>query len=153
LARPGAWWTRSCARTSATSRIANNTAKPGKGIGKLVAAKLVRKVIASHIDLNPETQRQMMASELDLQLVPQGTRADPRRRFRPGLYLDADRHRHAAPRRKATRVVDGKDFLVETALRADSPWCRHSIADYLGNLGYALTARNFNPGIAMAAAR
>ena len=92
-----------------------------------------------------------MASELDLQLVPQGTRADPRRGFRPGLYLDADRHRHAGPRRKATRQVDGKDFLVETALRADFALVQAFIADYLGNLGYALTARNFNPVIAMAA--
>jgi acetate CoA/acetoacetate CoA-transferase alpha subunit len=53
--------------------IANDTASPGKGIGKLVQAKLVRKVIASHIGLNPETQRQMMARELEVELVPQGT--------------------------------------------------------------------------------
>ena len=53
--------------------IANDTAAPGKGIGKLVQAKLVRKVIASHIGLNPETQRQMMAGEMEVELVPQGT--------------------------------------------------------------------------------
>jgi acetate CoA/acetoacetate CoA-transferase alpha subunit len=51
--------------------IANDTAAPGKGIGKLVQAKLVRKVIASHI--NPETQRQMMTGEMEVELVPQGT--------------------------------------------------------------------------------
>ena len=53
--------------------IANDTAMPGKGIGKLVGAKLLRKAIVSHIGLNPETQRQMMAGELEVELVPQGT--------------------------------------------------------------------------------
>src|SRR5215468_668063 len=53
--------------------IANDTAAPGRGIGKLVDAKLLRKLIVSHIGLNPETQRQMMAGELEVELVPQGT--------------------------------------------------------------------------------
>ena len=53
--------------------IANDTAAPGRGIGKLIGAKLVRKVIVSHIGLNPETQKQMMGGELEAELVPQGT--------------------------------------------------------------------------------
>src|SRR3954454_20836761 len=53
--------------------IANDTAMPGRGIGKLISAKLVRKVVASHIGLNPETQQQMMAGDLQVDLVPQGT--------------------------------------------------------------------------------
>src|SRR6476660_5330852 len=53
--------------------IANDTALPGVGIGKLVSANLVRKVIASHIGLNPETQQKMLANEMDVELVPQGT--------------------------------------------------------------------------------
>ena len=53
--------------------IANDTALPGVGIGKLVDAKVLRKVVASHIGLNPETQRQMLAGELQVELVPQGT--------------------------------------------------------------------------------
>ena len=53
--------------------IANDTAQPGKGIGKLVSARLVRKVIASHIGLNPETQKLMMTGELEVELIPQGT--------------------------------------------------------------------------------
>src|SRR5690349_23539423 len=53
--------------------IANDTAKPGTGIGKLITAKLVRAAIVSHIGLNPETQQQMMAGELAVELVPQGT--------------------------------------------------------------------------------
>ena len=53
--------------------IANDTAAPGSGIGKLISARLVRKVVASHIGLNPETQQQMMAGDLQVDLVPQGT--------------------------------------------------------------------------------
>jgi acetate CoA/acetoacetate CoA-transferase alpha subunit len=53
--------------------IANDTALPGAGIGKLVRAKLLRKAIVSHIGLNPETQKQMMSGDLEVQLVSQGT--------------------------------------------------------------------------------
>ena len=63
--------------------IANDTAAPGRGIGKLIAARSVRKVIASHIGLNPETQRQMVAKEIDVELVPQGTLIE---RIRAGGY-------------------------------------------------------------------
>src|SRR5262245_33746736 len=63
--------------------IANDTASPGRGIGKLIAAKLVRKAVVSHIGLNPETQRQMMAGELEVELVPQGTLIE---RIRAGGY-------------------------------------------------------------------
>src|SRR5271170_525253 len=63
--------------------IANDTAAPGRGIGKLIAAKLVRKAIVNHIGLNPETQRQMMAQVLEVDLVPQGTLIE---RIRAGGY-------------------------------------------------------------------
>src|SRR6185436_5716543 len=53
--------------------IANDTAAPGRGIGKLISAKLVRKAVVSHIGLNPETQKQMLSGELEVELVPQGT--------------------------------------------------------------------------------
>src|SRR6478735_3064531 len=53
--------------------IANDTALPGVGIGKMVTAKLVRKVVASHIGLNPETQQKMRSNEIEVELVPQGT--------------------------------------------------------------------------------
>ncbi|HVN33822.1 MAG TPA: CoA-transferase, partial [Casimicrobiaceae bacterium] len=53
--------------------IANDTARPGAGIGKLVTAKLVRKAIVSHIGTNPETQQKMLAGEMDVELIPQGT--------------------------------------------------------------------------------
>ena len=133
--------------------IANDTATPGKGIGKLVTAKLLRKVIVSHIGLNPETQKQMMAGELEVQLVPQGTLIERIRAggFGLGGILTQTGVGTAVQEEKQVVKIDGKSFLVETALRADFALVQAFVADYLGNLGYALTARNFNPVIAMAA--
>jgi acetate CoA/acetoacetate CoA-transferase alpha subunit len=133
--------------------IANDTAMPGKGIGKLITAKLLRKVIASHIGLNPETQRQMMADELEVELVPQGTLIE---RIRAGGYglggiLTPTGIGTSAEAGKQRIKVNGRDYLIEIALRADFALVQAFLADYLGNLSYALTARNFNPVIAMAA--
>jgi acetate CoA/acetoacetate CoA-transferase alpha subunit len=134
--------------------IANDTAAPGRGIGKLVDAKLLRKTIVSHIGLNPVTQRQMMAGELEVDLVPQGTLIE---RIRAGGYglggiLTPTGVGTMVEDGKQRIDVDGKSYLVETALRADFALLQAFLADYLGNLSYALTARNFNPVIAMAAA-
>src|SRR5215510_8950167 len=133
--------------------IANDTAAPGKGIGKLIGAKLVRKAIVSHIGLNPETQRQMMAGEMEVELVPQGTLIE---RIRAGGYglggiLTQTGIGTPVETGKQQVEVGGKTYLLEIALRADFALVQAFIADYLGNLGYALTARNFNPVIAMAA--
>ena len=133
--------------------IANDTAIPGKGIGKLVGAKLLRKLVASHIGMNPETQRQMMAGEIEVELVPQGTLIE---RIRAGGYgLGGVRKQTGLGTPVADgkqRVeVNGKSYLLETPLRADFALVQAFVADYLGNVGYALTARNFNPVIAMAA--
>jgi acetate CoA/acetoacetate CoA-transferase alpha subunit len=132
--------------------IANDTAAPGKGIGKLVAAKLLRKAIVSHIGLNPETQRQMMAGEMDVELVPQGTLIERIRAGGYGLGGVLTRTGLGTPVAdgKQQIEVDGKSYLLETALRADFALVHAFVADYVGNLGYALTARNFNPVIAMA---
>ncbi len=133
--------------------IANDTAIPGKGIGKLVSAKLLRKLIASHIGLNPETQRQMNAGELEVELIPQGTLVE---RIRCGGYglggvLTPTGVGTTVEGGKQRIEVNGKPYLLETALRADFALIHSFLADYLGNLGYALTARNFNPVMAMAA--
>jgi acetate CoA/acetoacetate CoA-transferase alpha subunit len=133
--------------------IANDTAIPGKGIGKLVQAKLVRKVIVSHIGLNPETQGQMMAGELEVELVPQGTLIERIRCGGHGLGGVLTQTGLGTPVEKCKQSidVDGKTYLLEIALRADFALVQAFLADYLGNLSYALTARNFNPVIAMAA--
>jgi acetate CoA/acetoacetate CoA-transferase alpha subunit len=132
--------------------IANDTAMPDRGIGKLVAAKRVRKAIVSHIGLNPETQRQMLAGEMEVELVPQGTLIE---RIRAGGYglggvLTQTGLGTPVADGKQRVQIDGKSYLVEPALRADFALVHAFVADYLGNLGYALTARNFNPVIAMA---
>lgn len=133
--------------------IANDTAMPGKGIGKLVTAKLLRKAIVSHIGLNPETQRQMMAGNLEVQLVPQGTLIERIRAGGFGLGGILTQTGVGTPVQEGKQVVkvDGKAYLLEVALRADFALVQAFVADNLGNLGYALTARNFNPVIAMAA--
>jgi acetate CoA/acetoacetate CoA-transferase alpha subunit len=132
--------------------IANDTASPGVGIGKLVNAKALRKVIASHIGLNLETQRQMIAGELEVELVPQGTLIERIRAggFGLGGVLTPTGVGTIVEENKQRLEVNGKKYLVETALRADFALVHAFLADYLGNLSYALTARNFNPVIAMA---
>jgi acetate CoA/acetoacetate CoA-transferase alpha subunit len=134
--------------------IANDTASPGKGIGKLVDAKLLRKAVVSHIGLNPETQRQMMASELEVELVPQGTLIERIRAagFGLGGVLTPTGVGTTVEEAKRTIEVEGRKFLVEPPLHADFALVHAFLADYYGNLSYALTARNFNPVIAMAGA-
>jgi acetate CoA/acetoacetate CoA-transferase alpha subunit len=133
--------------------IANDTAMPGVGIGKLVTAGLLRKVIVSHIGLNPETQQQMLSGKLEVELVPQGTLVE---RIRSGGYglggvLTPTGLGTVVEKDKRKIEVNGKQYLLETALRADFALVHAFVADYTGNLTYALTARNFNPVMAMAA--
>jgi acetate CoA/acetoacetate CoA-transferase alpha subunit len=132
--------------------IANDTAMPGIGIGKLVRAKSLRKVIVSHIGLNPETQQLMMSGQLNVELVPQGTLIERIRAGGHGLggVLTPTGLGTIVEENKQRIEVDGKSYLVETALCADFALVHAFLADYVGNLSYALTARNFNPVIAMA---
>jgi len=133
--------------------IANDNALPGVGIGKLVTAGLVRKTIASHIGLNPETQKKMIAGEMEVDLVPQGTLIERIRSagFGLGGVLAPTGVGTIVEEGKQRIDVNGRPWLLETALRADFALVQAFLADYLGNLQYALTARNFNPVIAMAA--
>jgi acetate CoA/acetoacetate CoA-transferase alpha subunit len=133
--------------------IANDDAIPGRGIGKLVDAGLVSKTIASHIGLNRETQRKMISKKMEVDLVPQGTLIE---RIRAGGYgLGGVRTPTGVDtvveEGKQRIEVNGKSYLLETALRADFAPIHSFLADYLGNLAYALIARNFNPVMAMAA--
>jgi acetate CoA/acetoacetate CoA-transferase alpha subunit len=133
--------------------IANDTARPGVAIGKLIVARLVRKIITSHIGTNPETQRQMLAGEIEVELVPQGTLAERIRAGGHGLggVLTPTGVGTTVAQGKRTLEIDGRTFLLETPLRAQFALVNARRADHLGNLAYAMTARNFNPLIAMAA--
>jgi acetate CoA/acetoacetate CoA-transferase alpha subunit len=133
--------------------IANDTSIPGRGIGKLVSAGVVAKVVVSHIGLNPETQRKMIADEMKVDLVPQGTLVE---RIRAGGYglggiLTATGVGTLAEEGKRKVELDGKQYLLETPLHADFALLEAFLSDYYGNLTYTLTARNFNPVMAMAA--
>src|SRR3974390_2045509 len=133
--------------------IANDTAVPGRGIGKLVDASLVGRTIASHIGINPVTQRQMIDKKMIVELVPQGTLVERIRAGGCGLggVLTPTGVGTIVEEGKQKIEVGGKAYLLETALRADFALVHSFLADYEGNLSYALTARNFNPIMAMAA--
>jgi len=134
--------------------IGNDTARPGIGIGKLIGAQLVRKAIVSHIGTNPETQQKMLAGEIDVELVPQGTLIERIRAAGHGLggVLTPTGIGTTVEEGKRKIEVGGRDYLLEPPLGADFALIQAFLADYLGNLTYVLTARNFNPVIAMAAA-
>ena len=135
--------------------IANDNAVPGVGVGKLVSAGLVRKTIASHIGLNPETQRKMIEGAIEVELVPQGTLIERIRSggFGLGGVLTPTGVGTVVEEGKRKLAVNGREYLLEIALRADFALVQAFLADYQGNLAYALTARNFNPVIALAADR
>jgi acetate CoA/acetoacetate CoA-transferase alpha subunit len=132
--------------------IANDTASPGIGIGKLISEKAVHKVVASHIGLNPETQQQLMAGDLLVELIPQGTLIERIRAAGYGLggVLTPTGLGTVVEEGKQKIRIDDQTYLVEVALRADFSLVHAFLADYVGNLAYALTARNFNPIVAMA---
>ena len=135
--------------------IANDTAMPGRGIGKLITAGLVRHVIASHIGLNPETQAKMISGEITRDLVPQGTLIERIRAGGMGLggVLTPTGLATEVEDHKQIVEVEGRRYLVETPLKADFALIGAWQADYVGNLSYMLTAHNFNPVIAMAGRR
>jgi len=133
--------------------IANDSGRPGVGIGKLIDHKAVAKLMVSHIGTNPETQRQMVAGELEVELIPQGTLAERIRcaGFGLGGVLTATGVGTVVEEGKQTLVIDGNKYLVEVPIKADFALIKASRADYYGNLDYSLTAQNFNPLMAMAA--
>lgn len=139
--------------TKGLTVIANDSALPGIGIGKLVSAGLVRHLIASHIGLNPETQKKMNAGEMEVDLVPQGTLVERIRAGGMGLggILTPTGLGTEVENGKQVVEVDGSPFLLETPLTADFALIAARRSDYVANLEYALTAQNFNPVMALAA--
>ena len=133
--------------------VSNDATVPGKGVGKLFDAALVSRLIATHIGLNPKAQQQMLANQVAVDLIPQGTFVERIRAGGCGLggVLTPTGVGTLVAEGKRQIEVDGKPYLLETALRAQFALMHAFLADYLGNLTYALTARNFNPVMAMAA--
>lgn len=133
--------------------IANDTAFVDTGVGPLIVNGRVSKVIASHIGTNPETGRRMIAGEMEVQLVPQGTLVEQIRCGGAGLggVLTPTGVGTVVEDGKQTLTLDGTTYLLERPLRADLALVRAHRADRIGNLTYQLSARNFNPLIALAA--
>lgn len=132
--------------------VANDTAMPGRGIGKLVSAGCLSRVVASHIGLNPETQQKMISGEIEVDLVPQGTLVERIRAAGVGLggILTPTGIGTLVEDGKSKIEIDGKDYLLETPIHGDFALISAYRADYVGNLEYSLTAHNFNPVMAMA---
>ncbi|MBT2727260.1 acetate CoA-transferase subunit alpha [Bacillus sp. ISL-75] len=133
--------------------IANDTAFIETGVGPLIVNKRVKKVIASHIGTNPETGKQMIAGELEVELVPQGTLAERVRAGGSGLggVLTPTGVGTVVEEGKEKITVDGREYLLEKPLRAEVALLKAYKADKAGNLVYHRSARNFNPLMALAA--
>ena len=133
--------------------VANDTARPGLGIGKLITAGAVARVITSHIGLNPETQARMLAGEIEVDLVPQGTLVERIRAGGVGLggILTATGLGTEVEEGKQVIEIEGRRYLLELPIRGDFALIAAHRADYVGNLEYTLTAHNFNPIMALAA--
>ena len=128
----------------------NNAGVDDFGMGLLLKTRQVKKVIASYVGENKEFERQVLAGELDLQLVPQGTLAE---KFRaggagiPGFYTRTAAGTKLAEG-KETKTFDGREYVLEECIRADLSMVKAWKGDKSGNLIYRKTSRNFNPMIA-----
>lgn len=133
--------------------IGNDTGFVDTGVGPLIASGQVKKVIASHIGTNPETGRRMIAGEMEVELVPQGTLIERIRCGGAGLggVLTPTGVGTVVELDKQKIEVNQVTYLLELPLRADLAILQAAKADGLGNLVYSLTARNFNPIMALAA--
>src|SRR6185437_9225158 len=120
-------------RKSELTLICNDATVPGRGIGKLIDAALVSTMTASHIGLNPKVQEQMMAKRIAVDLVPQGTLVERIRAGGCGLggVLTPTGTGTIVEEGKQQIRVDGKTFLLETALRSDFALIHAFLADYL----------------------
>ena len=133
--------------------IANDTAMPDRGYGKLFATGQIKKLVCSYMGLNPIAITQKLDRTIETELVPQGTLAERIRAGGSGLggILTPTGVGTMVEEGKTKLEVGGRVYLVELPLRADFALINASLADSAGNLVYRKSARNFNPLMAMAA--
>ena len=132
--------------------ISNNAGVDDFGIGLMLQAKLVKKMIASYVGENAEFERQLLSGELEVELLPQGTLAERCRAAGSGIpafYTPAGYGTEIAEG-KETREFGGKQFIMEKAFESDFAIVKAWKGDTDGNLIFKATARNFNPMMAMA---
>ena len=133
--------------------ISNNAGVDDFGIGVLLKARQVRKMIATYVGENKEFERQYLTGEIDDELVPQGTFAERIRAAGAGIggFFTPTAYGTLVAEGKETRVIDGTPYVLEAPLGADFAFVHAWRGDRLGNLVYRRTARNFNPVMATAA--
>lgn len=133
--------------------ISNNLGEPGKGLGRLLLEGCVKKAIGSFFTSNPDVVRHWKEGKLEVDLLPQGTLSEAIRAGGAGIagfYTPTGVGTDLAVG-KEVRTFAGREYILETALRADVALIKAHRADPLGNLTYSKTARNFNPIMATAA--
>ena len=132
--------------------ISNNAGVDGFGLGQLLETRQIRKMISSYVGENKEFERQFLGGELELEFNPQGTLAERLRAGGAGIpaFFTATGYGTVVAEGKETRQIDGRWYVLETALRADVSLVKAWKADEAGNLVFRKTARNFNPACAMA---
>jgi 3-oxoacid CoA-transferase subunit A len=139
--------------TKDISLISNNCGTTDLGLGVLLQAKQIKKITASYVGENKEFERQFLSGELEVELNPQGTLAERIRAGGAGIggfYTPTGVGTKIAEG-KETRIIDGREYLLEMPLKADFAIVRAWKADKWGNLVFNKTARNFSPMMCKAA--
>ncbi len=133
--------------------ISNNAGTDTSGIGLLLRARQVRKMIATYVGENKEFERQFLQKEIEVELVPQGTFSERMRAAGAGIpaFYTPTGYGTLIADGKETRSFDGRHYVLELALSADFAFVKAWQGDSVGNLVYRRTARNFNPVMATAA--
>lgn len=132
--------------------ISNNAGVDGFGLGMLLNTRQIRKMISSYVGENKEFERQYLSGELELEFNPQGTLAERIRAGGAGIpaFFSATGAGTIIADGKETRHFGDREYVMETALKADLAIVKAWKADHEGNLIYRKTARNFNPMMATA---
>ena len=132
--------------------ISNNAGVDDFGLGKLLQTRQVKKMIASYVGENKEFERQYLAGELALEFTPQGTLAEKLRAGGAGIpaFFTKTGVGTMVADGKELREFDGETYVMERSLVPDVSLVKAAVADKSGNLRFNLTARNFNPAVAMA---
>jgi 3-oxoacid CoA-transferase subunit A len=133
--------------------ISNNPGVDDFGIGILIRARQVRKMISTYVGENKEFERQLLSGEIEVELVPQGTFSERIRAAGAGIggFFTPTAYGTIIAEGKETRLIGGKHYVLEQPLHADFAFVKAWKGDRVGNLVYRRTARNFNPVMATAA--
>ena len=132
--------------------ISNNAGVDDFGLGLLLQTRQIKKMISSYVGENKEFERQYLAGELELEFTPQGTLAEKLRAGGAGIlaFFTKTGVGTVVADGKELREFDGETYVMERSLIPDVSLVKAHTADKAGNLQFRLTARNFNPAVAMA---